>query len=341
MNVQPEPRYWILDLLRYAASVLVAICHWRLETDIFRAQELCFLDAIAKAGNFGVEVFFTISGFVISLTANRKSSSTSFLWARFTRIFPGLFICMLLVLAIREAGLILPLQDPLKSFFGSVTLTYSLWGTEALTPVLWTLIVEVFFYFWIFCLLLVKSNFFKESLFPSIVFSFWLFLSYHIPPSLPQGLRDFIFLQGFFPYFCLGAGLFFLTQNIWTLNAGKAIWAFSSFLIIYNFICKEESNFKLGVFVFSIVMIFLSPFFSFRSNVFYGWAELLGQASYPMYLLHIHLGVGIILLLQHCGLPGFMVFFLSLSSFSLICAFISCVLENPLRKKFITISPFQ
>lgn len=335
MTVQPEPRYWILDLLRYAASVLVALCHWRLETDIFRAQELQFLDAIAKAGNFGVEVFFIISGFVISLTANRKSSPTSFLWARFTRIFPGLFICMLLILAVRGAGLILPLQAPVVSFLGSVTLTYPLWGVEALTPVLWTLIVEVFFYFWVFCLLLLKNDFFRAPLASSLVFSFWLFLSYQIPPSFPQGLRDFIFLQGYLPCFCLGAGLFFLTQNIQAFHAGKLVWAVSSFLIIYNFICQEESAFKLVIYVFSIVIIFLSPFLRLGSNLFCKCADILGQASYPMYLLHIHVGVGIILLFQNCGQRGWLVVLLSLSGFSLICAFISCFFENPCRKRFL------
>src|SRR5215469_13528545 len=51
---------------------------------------------IAKYGYYGVELFFAISGFVITLTLERCSSFYEFAVRRFARLWPAMPICSVL-----------------------------------------------------------------------------------------------------------------------------------------------------------------------------------------------------------------------------------------------------
>lgn len=97
-----------------------------------------------QAGILGVSMFFMITGYLMP-TMLERYSRVEFLMNRAWRIFPVLVTGTLLI------GLFLWLGQgiifPVSSYLASWTLTYSLLHLPPVAGVLWTLIVEVLFYF--------------------------------------------------------------------------------------------------------------------------------------------------------------------------------------------------
>ena len=97
--------------------------------------------SLAIAGRAGVDIFFVLSGIIITKTAQGLAAE-EFAWRRFRRIIPFYFVCCIPALAIAA-----------KSGFGwrDLLATFALWPatdqmTAPLVPVAWTLCFEMLFY---------------------------------------------------------------------------------------------------------------------------------------------------------------------------------------------------
>src|SRR4051794_14287519 len=94
-----RPYYPNLDFIRFLAAAMVVMAHYfrigpmRGETGYRAATGL--LGDFVSFGYLGVCLFFVISGFVISISAE-KIEAPRFMAARLTRIVPGFVICMTL-----------------------------------------------------------------------------------------------------------------------------------------------------------------------------------------------------------------------------------------------------
>ena len=123
-----------------------------------------------SVGTWAVAGFFVISGYLIASSRSR-SAIGPFLWRRFLRIFPGLWVCLLFTVAvfvpiaeIREGyGLFVPISDRVNYIVTNGLLVpdhFSIDGTLATVPFayawngsLWTLLYEVGCYLLIAALL--------------------------------------------------------------------------------------------------------------------------------------------------------------------------------------------
>lgn len=124
-------------------------------------------------GTLGVAVFFIISGFLITASIERSHSVSKFLKARFLRIYPALFVLVLLTIFILG-----PLFSSLSvgeyfangeswGYFRVLLLyktSYFLPGVfeanvypDAVNGSLWTLFFEVVFYFFVLALFLIRG----------------------------------------------------------------------------------------------------------------------------------------------------------------------------------------
>lgn len=169
-----KSRYALLDILRFTAAMMVALMHWGLEegpNKFHGVYTIPLLGFLIQNGSLGVDIFFLISGFVIIETAQRKDS-LDFLIARFTRLFPGLLISMLIVLVV-GSHFIKPYPTPLKSFVNSIFLSFSITHVQPLATQLWTLIYEIKFYGAIALLLLILPKAFKRSSGIIAILIFW------------------------------------------------------------------------------------------------------------------------------------------------------------------------
>lgn len=101
-------------------------------------------------GDFGVDLFFGISGFVIFMTLERTRRSLDFVVSRFARLWPA-YLCAGLITYVAVHGMGLPGRDvtPAQALW-NVTMLHDLLGAPSIDPVYWSLQVELIFYFWMF-----------------------------------------------------------------------------------------------------------------------------------------------------------------------------------------------
>lgn len=108
-NPGSEGRFFELDILRGLASYLVVIYHYKhflysdtLGFDYAHLPFLGLLEPIYVYGQFFVELFFSISGYVFfwlyaNALAERKMGARSFFIARFSRLYPLFFATFIAV----------------------------------------------------------------------------------------------------------------------------------------------------------------------------------------------------------------------------------------------------
>ena len=319
----------ILDLLRWVAALLVAFSHWIFEVpSLFQSGLPNLMLPLAKVGGVGVPIFFIVSGYVISLTAANRASSLRFAYARFVRLFPGLLVSMVVVLVVGQR-FITPYSRPLESFFASISLTYNIFEIQPLTTVLWTIIAEIKFYFAIAVILLIHNKSFQK---PFLILSLLAVLLI-LQATGAAGVYSYIDgqLLEATKYFLLGISLYFFTRQL-RKRSGIAL-SFGVLCTIYYLQILGSDNFSIsdGIISFSIVLIMFSSFVQFpdRLTVI---ANTLGLASYPIYLVHTHLGTAIINILKARVENVTFIFLGSIIALTLLCIGINLFAEKPLQR---------
>jgi exopolysaccharide production protein ExoZ len=135
-------KLWSIQILRFVAALLVVHLHAVERLDHFRGDPGVFGHAATLFGRCGVDLFFVISGLIITMTAKGLTAS-DFVAKRARRILPMYYLAALPWVLIGLA----------KGTFGwrQAMSTGLLWpATDSITPpvlpVGWTLCFEVLFY---------------------------------------------------------------------------------------------------------------------------------------------------------------------------------------------------
>jgi peptidoglycan/LPS O-acetylase OafA/YrhL len=183
--VSPSPtlraqnvRDYRIDVLRGVSILLVLILHFHLAYNLANSPLAAvlsakFVEAVARNGNYGVTIFFVISGFLISSTSLRRFgalgtiSAKRFYAFRFARIFPCLLLILAVITTLGLAGVPYFKSDGTKevSFLTADLSVLTFWHNVLMAKVgyfnyglniLWSLSVEEVFYlvFPLLCLLL-------------------------------------------------------------------------------------------------------------------------------------------------------------------------------------------
>ena len=85
-----------IGLLRLSLALLVVVHHTRVLGGFGSDPVLRFARGQADLGVFAVAGFFTISGFLVTRSAER-SSTARYLWHRALRVFPAFWVCLLVI----------------------------------------------------------------------------------------------------------------------------------------------------------------------------------------------------------------------------------------------------
>lgn len=259
------------------------------------------------SGFIGVDIFFVISGFVITLSISKANYLLSlkellaFFRRRFKRLVPALSACVLLTLCI--SVLIIP-SSPLKDYLQIIlTGLSSLFGVSNiflsrqaldyfgdityLNPFLqtWSLSVEFQFYILFALVLFLWQRFCKSPVYrflPFIILFIYSFSRYFMlgfPAAYFDSLSRFWeILAGVF------SAQFYLSSNaVHNIRLNNNIWRTSLllFLILSLF---QPSNFLIPYSVFLTCLLCLFP--STATFLSYPTPQLIGQYSYTLYLLH-------------------------------------------------------
>lgn len=317
---QKPSRYVLLDAIRGLAALWVMAFHFPFPTSLIPSDS--WTANIIKAGHLGVPIFFVISGFCLSLSANKaireRESASSFLRRRFIRIFPPFWFSMLITVLI-------PVAIECLSFLKNLTFNqpdfstfpYSSWGLfdwlktvtlvkvfdsdftrlpakfAALNAVYWSLAIEVQFY------AIVALGLTRRFRLNSVLTITSLF-------SVPFACSKSAFGTGIFlpywPAFTMGIILHHLLENEYTprqiLGKNTKIVGFgTSVLITYVITSTPLTEDAYAFNVYSAAFAILIWFSMERRDGFRDKAKIpallskplffLGKVSYSLYLTHV------------------------------------------------------
>lgn len=140
-------KLYSIQILRAIAALSVVLFHSHFAINPFPKEFRIDIPFLYKYGYLGVDLFFVISGFIIShITYNKKFDPASFAIKRFIRIFPLYWIfCILAFYLFITAGLRFGPKDPtIENLLASLAI-FPIEGSPAY-GVGWSLEHEIIFY---------------------------------------------------------------------------------------------------------------------------------------------------------------------------------------------------
>ena len=292
-KIQYEPN---IDILRGISIILVTIYHLKIE--IFNIKLL-------PGGYLGVDIFFVISGYLITSILylnlkNNKFTLKEFFIRRFTRIFP-VYIFVIVITSISAFFLLVPnqLYDLAKSSIYSLIFLSNIFFWRSLNnyynpdaifdPLLhtWSLGIEIQFYLFfsiLFIFLFKFTNKLKFCLFIIGIISLTLsiLLSY-IEPQI-----NFFGFQSRLWEFLLGSFVFFYKDNF-KINLSKFLkYGIYLLIIIFGILFNESTKHPsfLTFFLLILVSIIIIDKSKYKLNFFDKILLFFGLISYSLYLWH-------------------------------------------------------
>lgn len=207
--MQAKQRFAAVDLLRILAAVAVVVFHHLYYYPNHAAGFAREVQAGASYGYLGVQIFFMISGYVITQSAMGRTRG-QFAFARFVRLWPAFVICLAITVVARQIAGSAP---GAWVILGNLTMMPRLFGVPYVDDVYWSLMYEIFFYVGV-TILLVGSGDFALRL--RVFTAVWLALALlGLVVELPK-LHTLLALK-FAPYFAVGISVFLVR------NAGNAV----------------------------------------------------------------------------------------------------------------------
>lgn len=270
MNISKNPPnqlYW-LESLRGIACMSVVFEHY------FSPKTYYF-----SFGNFGVIVFFLISGFIVTASTVRKTNETvfSFILLRIGRLYPAYIISVFFSYFVYSATNI--------DLLANLTMFQRFFGVSDINGVYWTLQIEWVFYF-IIAASLMFSGVSKHKLkiaflaFVCIALVFGAMRFYYnlrAPSAVPIGLSVILI-----------SSIFTTENNIIQRSIYGGI--FLVFIVLISSILSyskdwgyDENPYRFIISDLSAIAIFLLfKLISLRSSIF----EFFGRISFSLYLFH-------------------------------------------------------
>lgn len=289
-----------LDGMRGLAILMVICLHYF--ANIYEVPRSVFYNRHTPLhhGDFGVQLFFIISGYVIFMTLDKTPGFGGFMLRRWIRLFPAMLIATLLIgiasyLLPYRPGHIPRLIDliPGLTFLGAnIISSLSRIQTEGLERGFWSIYVEFRFYviFGIFYYVFGKYKSFFAMVALSLVLLILLQLSTLLGGAnveRSQNLFGKILIGHHLPWFLLG-------MHIYLYNFKKHIPLL--LVIVGNAIAFNLDSAGAIFLTVAIPLLMYGAFNidavqnAFRNKFFL----FFGAISYPLYLLNDSLGRGII-----------------------------------------------
>lgn len=294
MQKQQE-RLHVLDSFRAVAALMVVCFHyfyrWSVEDTLLPAAPFAHM---TKFGWLGVEFFFIISGFVITMTLSKTRTILEFCAKRFARLFPAMAVCATITFLVDRALGVAPFSDvELVDFIPSLLfldpeIIHRVTGLQAqyIAGAYWSLIVEVKFYVLAALLHFARPTRFMLNL---AILSAVLMVARYLHQSVDTFLQ-FAFFPDFAPFFVAGVAFHdAYKRGFRSINSALIMLAFVASLGIY-----ADAGWVALVLISAIYAVFLLFILGLTRFLANRYLAAIGTASYSLYL--IHEGVGIPLL---------------------------------------------
>jgi peptidoglycan/LPS O-acetylase OafA/YrhL len=307
MEKERRPRILYLDGLRCIAISTVILFHYFSRWTPPRNLENLYpygnaFSALFQYGGYGVQLFFIVSGFVITMTLYRCASPVEFGVRRFARLWPAMALCSVLTLLLTRVipnhsfhvsamGLI-----PSVAFFDPDLLNkiFHTGRFEWIDRAYWSLFVEVRFYFLAALVYYCRKERFAANsyLFGRIILALSLVASLLHIQKLDAALSLF-FISGYLPWFLIGIA-FFLRENKIEERLRAGLFSVGVLSLLGN-AALNRSYLEAGL-AMGIPLLFLAASRVSVLNRILSRRLLtgVGAASYSLYLLHQNVGTALI-----------------------------------------------
>lgn len=320
-------RIYSLQYLRAFAALWVLLTHVLQRLDIQP-------NGVFFAGQWGVDIFFLLSGFIIYLTTKEKSNWKAFAIKRIYRIYPAYLLC-LVVYSLYSVGYnnggynaVTIIQNILMIPFSGPIGFKSLIVGQA-----WSTCYELYFYALLTILLLIGIS--KKRLLPVILVLF----------VIGFGLNRIFPMKGFVGYlysligarhiffFCEGIIIALLNDKIQNIKINRTVLKIVSVLAFFAYVAVLCTSYR---FYFSLLISPLMFCIVYKANEVLAGKGLvhrvmlaLGDASFSIYLIH---SVVIRFLLNQCHINNFTLLLCSTLAVTIVLSLLSYHL---VEKKFI------
>nr|WP_294861296.1 acyltransferase [uncultured Fluviicola sp.] len=282
-----------LDSLRGIAALVVLVFHFSL----LQKDLLTF----TKFGVTGVDLFFIISGFVITMSLERIQFGYQFVINRFSRLYPTYWTSVIftfIIICINKLFFGFEPQNPLPTsdFFYNLTMFQYYFGVKDLDGPYWTMIIEMLFYMVMGYLFLTKSL--KSAvaiLLPLILLGTVLTEFHWFQPFSMAYFKNFPLAQSL-PLFVSGILFYrlFTKEKRMLLNVGLIIGCYLLQVLLFTkvgranyYISHPEYKAVLAIY-FALFFLFVFGKLRFivnRATLF------LGKISFALYLIHQYFSI--------------------------------------------------
>lgn len=294
----PDSRLPMLDYCRFVAALSVLSFHYFWNG--IANHKIASLDAVealaswARFGYLGVDLFFMISGYVIFMSARRRTTA-QFIVGRATRLYPAYLVAMLTTAAFASWIGSGDTSVTLGQVLGNVLFYQPLHHQRFVDGVYWTLMVETRFYVAVAILIAIGSQKYFDK-----VFKAWPILMLAIFVFGKGAWSDpergsFSILGGYYAFFASGA-LFAIVREraSWSGYGALAVSTALSIRYAAAVAAVNASSSELAITI-AVLCSFSAVFFLINWSADGRVATLpaatfLGAITYPLYLVHAHIG---------------------------------------------------
>lgn len=280
-----------LDYGRLVAALWVVLDHYcftgvtpKINASITGYGALSWL---ASYGYAGLYFFFMTSGLVITLTA-QKHSAHEFVVRRLVRIYPTFLVCMTLTALLTLNGPALLHVTPMR-YLANLTVDPLAFGYRPVDAVYWTLVVELTFYL---CFLLVILSGQMRRL--QAIVTLWVALQ--LLSALVTTLKIPMLAESYY-FLSAGAVLALIYQR------RNRLLNYALLAVLTVLCLRAARHVALDYHVdqrplLAVTAGLFGLFVAMRNrDVRLPFARRIGSMTYPLYLLHFHIGATAIYLL--------------------------------------------
>ncbi|MEN2792468.1 acyltransferase [Sphingomonas oligophenolica] len=254
--------------------------------------------AIGILGNYGVTVFFFISGFVLPYSLQKSNYRIQdfpmFIARRFVRVDPPFFVVVGLTLLLNVLlGVVknTPYHIDWLQVFAHVAYIAPLLHKPWLLSVFWTLCTEFQFYITIGLIFPILARY-PIPIAIACAACMWLYVPGYFPTDrLPLGEREIIF--AYLPSFMVGMATFLYREKLVKFPTFAVAIAISVVALFF----KAPIDISIVALITIVVVIFAS-FYNVVLDYF-------GKISYSLYLIHLLVILGILPVFHRFGLPWY------------------------------------
>ncbi|BEV15128.1 acyltransferase [Herbaspirillum sp. DW155] len=295
----PHRRYYDIDVLRFFAAVSVMFLHYLVRgfaegdnySPVFYGDAANFV----KYNYLAVNLFFMISGFVILMSAE-NGSAVAFLKSRVTRLYPAYWFCCTVSFVLTYLFINQIFTLTLPRYIFNLTMLNGFVGIGFVDGVYWTLMVELKFYLLVLIVLLLgrisKIEYFLAG---------WLLISV-AQVVLHVGFVERYLITNYSAFFIAGCLFYRISKLGFSLSRMLMLAATVPLGIHFELVDLVRRAAHYGRLEFHPEMVsvicvaFYAVFFVVirrhsASPTYAKIAGKLGAVSYPLYLIHLNVGM--------------------------------------------------